>query len=328
MKKANFITALLWLLALALAVWALRDINFQAAWEQMARLSVGQYCLWLILNILVCVISTLRWQLLIAALSSSVTLGRLLIIRLAGQTISFVTPGPQFGGEPLQIYWLYRRCALPLHKAISSLGLDRCFELWVNFSVLLIGAIFLLSTPSMAFAQWGQIALLLLVITLAMPVAFFYVLYAPQKLINNIRGIASRWLKHPKLIADTDSWQQLEWDLTNLFSQHRGTLVKALVVSILVWGLILAELYFLLHLLGVGVSAQQFVLIAVAIRLAMLLPLPGGIGTIEAALLWCFQMLDLPIGEAFALIALMRLRDIAILLAGFVSLRAVKSLSP
>ena len=328
MKKANVITAFLWLLALALAAWALKEIDFQTAWEQLLRLSAWQYGLWLALNILVAVVSTLRWQLLIAALSSSVSLGSLLSIRLAGQTISFITPGPQFGGEPLQVYWLYKRCALPLHKAISSLGLDRCFELWVNFSVLLIGAAFLLLSPSMAFAQWGQITLLLFAITLAMPIAFFYVLNAPQKLISRIRQIANRWLTHPKLIADTEAWQQLEWDLTSLFSQHRGTLVKALVVSVLVWGLILGELYFLLSLLEISASAEQFVLIAVAIRLAMLLPLPGGIGTIEAALLWCFQMLDLSMSDAFALIALMRLRDIAILLAGFISLRIVKSATP
>ncbi len=328
MNRANIITSLLWFLALALAAWALRSMDLDAVWRQMATLNAWQYCVWLVLNILMIIVSTVRWQLLIGALSSSITLSRLLLIRLAGQTISFITPGPQFGGEPLQIYWLYKRCALPLHKAISSLGLDRCFELWVNFTVLLLGALFLLLSPTMAFAQWGQIALLLLVVTLAMPIVLFYFLSSPQKLLNTIRRIASRWSKHPKLLADNDAWQQLEGDLSNLFSLHRGTLIKAFIVSILVWCLILAELYFLLYLLEVSVPVQQFVLIAVAIRLAMLLPLPGGIGTIEAALLWCFQMLDLPISDAFALIALMRLRDIAILTAGFISLKAVKTLTP
>lgn len=328
MKRANIITFLLWLAALGLAAWALKEIDLSTVWAQMSRLTAFHYSVWLVLNILVTVLSTLRWQLLLSILSSPINLGRLLIIRLAGQTISFITPGPQFGGEPLQIYWLYKRCAVPLHNAIASLGLDRSFELWVNFSVLLIGVLFLLLSPTMAFAQWGQITLVLLAITVAMPLALFYFLNSPQKLLNSIHRIASRWLTHPKLIARAETWQQLELDLKTIGTQHRSALMQALVVSVVGWGLILTELYFLLYLLNIPVFAQSFVLIAVAIRLAMLLPLPGGIGTIEAALLWSFQMLDLPTSDAFALIALMRLRDIALLAVGFISLRSVRALHP
>ena len=55
----------------------------------------------------------------------------------------------------------------------------------------------------------------------------------------------------------------------------------------------------------------------------MLLPLPGGIGTIEAAVLWCFSTLNLGTVEALGLIALMRLRDAAILAFGLSSLAAM-----
>lgn len=325
MKPANLMTLSLWIGAFALAAWALKEINLDAIIWQVKQLSFSQWCIWLLLNIFVTLFSTLRWHLLLSALSSSVSLWRLLVIRLAGQTISFITPGPQFGGEPLQVYWLYKRCAIPLHRAIISLGLDRCFELWVNFSVLLIGALYLLLSPTMAFAQWGQIALVLCVLAFAMPAVLFYFLRSPNKLLDRIKTLSRRWLTHPKLTTREESWQQLEADFLRLNSHHRGALLQALSISIVGWGIILGELYFLLHLLDIYLPVQSFVLIAVSIRLAMLLPLPGGIGTIEAALLWCFQMLELQTSDAFALIALMRLRDLTILAAGFASLRTVRS---
>ena len=56
----------------------------------------------------------------------------------------------------------------------------------------------------------------------------------------------------------------------------------------------------------------------------MLLPLPGGIGSIEAAILLTFQALSLEQSLAFELIALCRLRDVCLLVLGFWTLRQVQ----
>src|SRR5690606_19692420 len=95
-----------------------------------------------------------RWQILSSLLGHRVDFPKLLCIRQAGQLVSFITPGPQFGGEPLQIYWLYSQARQPLHKAILTLGLDRFFELWVNFAVLLLGVLYLLVSPATNVAGW------------------------------------------------------------------------------------------------------------------------------------------------------------------------------
>src|SRR5690606_41055301 len=58
----------------------------------------------------------------------------------------FITPGPQFGGEPFQLYWLWKRCSLPLYKGFLALALDRFIELSVNFAILLGASFYLFST--------------------------------------------------------------------------------------------------------------------------------------------------------------------------------------
>lgn len=328
MSRDKLIALVLWLSAFSLALWALQDISLGAVRKQMQHLSLGQYLTWLSLNAFVMAVSTQRWRLLMNALSAPIAFRHLLIVRLAGQTISFITPGPQFGGEPLQVYWLYTRCHIAIHKALISLGLDRCFELWVNFSVLLLGALYLLLSPSVAFAQWGQIIVVLLALVLIIPAALFGFLSRPQGLLDAIQRLFKRWLEHPKLSPSDEFWGQTASALSAITTQHRAVLLRALLVSIAGWVFILAELYVLLIFVDVYVDLQGFVFIAVAIRVAMLLPLPGGIGTIEAAVLWCFAMLALDMQAAFALIVLMRLRDIFILGAGFMSLRALHRLSP
>ena len=71
-------------------------------------------------------------------------------------------------------------------------------------------------------------------------------------------------------------------------------------------------------------SFSSFVFLLVAIRLAFLLPLPGGIGTLEAAVFWAFLSLELPATAAIGIIALMRLRDGVVLIANIASLRGLR----
>src|SRR5690606_34545763 len=93
---------------------------------------------------------------------------------------------------------------------------------------------------------------------------------------------------------------------------------------LLCWCAVLAELWLLLSFVGVQPGLTGFVMILLTIRMAMLLPLPAGIGTIEAGILWTFQSQGLDAASAMGLIALMRLRDVAILLLGLLCLRLVR----
>ena len=79
-------------------------------------------------------------------LGLGISLLQILGVRQAGALISFVTPGPQFGGEPLQVLWLWRRYRVPGPTALLAVGLDRFFELFVNFSVLLVAVLLLLGS--------------------------------------------------------------------------------------------------------------------------------------------------------------------------------------
>ena len=327
MTRANAITALLWLSAIALVTWVLKDLPLAEMLRGLAQLSFAQWSWWLALNVLVMALSTLRWYALVTALNGAVNFFALTLIRLAGQTISFVTPGPQFGGEPMQIFWLYKRQGLPLHKVVLSLGLDRFLELWVNFAVLLLGVILLLLSPGMAFADWNQIVLVLFLLLLGIPFLLIGLLRRPQWLTRRLRPLLSRWLSHPRLAALNAHRDALEEDLRELLLYRKAVLVQTLAISICNWAVILAELWLLLLFAQITVDLQGFALIAVAIRLAMLLPLPGGIGTIEAALVWSTQMLGYELGDALVLIALMRVRDTLILLAGAASLAALRTRS-
>jgi uncharacterized protein (TIRG00374 family) len=327
MSRATLITLLLWSLALGLAAWTLRQLPLAAMGAAVAGLTLGQWLVWLLLNGVVMALSTGRWQLFARALGDRVALWPLLLIRMAGQTVSFLTPGPQFGGEPLQVYWLCRRHGIALHRAVLSLGLDRFFDLWVNVAVLLGGVGLLLVSALVPAQDWRGTLLVLSLAVLALPALGLLVLRQPAWLATRLGALVARWERHPRLqrsgAALSEHWQALQNALRQLLQTQRTPLCAGLLLSLLGWAAILGELRALLWFLNVAVETGDFVLLFVAIRLAMLLPLPGGIGTIEAAVLWCFATLNLGSAEALGLIALMRLRDATILAFGLTSLAAM-----
>ncbi|HSC69375.1 MAG TPA: lysylphosphatidylglycerol synthase transmembrane domain-containing protein [Cellvibrio sp.] len=323
--KIKLISWLLWLLAFGLVAWTLTQLPLDEIATSIRSLSAMQWIFWMGLNLVIILLLTWRWQLLVNALNDKVNLWRLLLIRQAGQTVSFITPGPQFGGEPLQIFWLYKRCSLPLHKAILSLGMDRFYELWINFSMLLLGVFLLFFSPALDASAWQKMGAVLLVLLLLLSLLAWAILRQPQWLSARVERLARRWQEHPRLSRIENHWQALSSDLRTAIRTQKPRLLMAVLLSIAGWIGLIGELALIMAFVDVQLDLSGFILIMVAMRLALLLPVPGGIGTLEASVLWSFQTLNLPASAAIGLIALMRARDAIVLLAGFACLRGFKT---
>lgn len=324
MTQAKFLVFLLWLLALLLAGWTLRQLPLAELTQSIGTLSPIQFGFWFGLNLAIILLCNYRWQLLNRLFGLSPGFGSLLLMRQAGQAVSFITPGPHFGGEPLQIYWLYRLCNLPPGKAMLALGTDRFFEIWINFSILLLGLVTAGLHFSQQFADERALAGTVLLLASLLILPPWLVLRRPHWLGNGLQKIAQRWLAHPRLAALGTGLQAMGENLHAAIGSGRRTLMNALLLSLLSWALLLIELAAVLGFAGVHPDLPAFFLILVSMRLAMLLPLPGGIGTIEAALLWSLQSLGFPAGAAMHAIALMRLRDAVVLGCGLVCLQVLQ----
>jgi len=326
MRRAMLITCLLWLLALSLGIWTLAQLPLNAIALSIGSLTLLQWILWLGLNGLIIFLLTLRWHLLTQTFNTHITFWPLLVIRQAGQAVSFITPGPQFGGEPLQLYWLHKY-GLPLRKSVLSLGLDRFFELWVNFSVLLF-AVLILLTPNnygdTAIGNWQSAIIPLLIFLSLMLVLAWILLAQPHWVKQHLERAAVRWQHNHRLNNIHEHWQQLSDDLHLALQTQKWHLLAAILLSLIGWIGLLSELWLILKFVGIDTTLHNFLLILVAIRMALLLPIPGGIGTIETSVLWSFHTLNLPASAAMGLIALMRLRDGIVLILGLSCLATTK----
>lgn len=323
--QPKILSLCLWLFALAMLVLVATHLPVATLLQLVATLSVGQWLGWVLLNIIIILIAVQRWQVFIKLLQLPVRFSRLLAIRQAGQAISFITPGPQFGGEPMQVFWLWKCNGFPLHHALLAVGLDRFYELWINFGVLLLSVLLLLTTRNLAGDYWLEIIAVLCGSLLLLSFFAWLLLRQPQRLSDWLKPLLSRWKNHPLLSNSESHWQQLSGEIKRVVNTQKTDLLLAVAWSLVGWVALLGELWLLLDFFSAQIDIAGFLLIFVAMRLSFLLPLPGGIGTLEAAIFWSCQSLGIATSAALGVIALMRLRDLVVLAAGLGFLRVLKS---
>ena len=328
MSRFKAVQGIAWTAALLLAGWTLSRMPLAGMFESVRALSPAQWSFWGALNLVIIAVFVLRWQVLTRALGLPLGFFPLLLVRQAGQAVSFLTPGPQFGGEPLQVLWLWKTYSQPPDLAILALALDRFFELWINFAVLLLGVLVLSLNRAPGVTGWNPVAAFLLLSIAALTLLGWVLLRQPERVTTWVERLAQSWSKSPRLASLDTHRKRLGQSLRLLAWRHKSALVAAFILSLLGWLGMMGELWLLLGFLNVTPGFSAFVLLLVAMRLAFLLPMPGGIGTLEAAMFWAFQGLSLPVSAALGLIALMRLRDVVVLGCGLMAFQHLRNTGP
>lgn len=312
-----------WLIALTIVLWLIHDLPFDAIFETITNLTVTQWLYWSCINLLIILVFVWRWKVLAKGLELRLHFSDLLLLRQAGQSISFITPGPQFGGEPLQIFLLWKKYLISPGESVLAVAADRAFELWTNFFVLLLGIVVLFFTQT-ALADWLSIALVIALVISLLSLSIWLLIHYSDTLETNFNKLTHKWLSSKRLTEVNFQLSNTTESLSKLLT-NKVALISALLLSIIGWLLTFLELYLVLSFFDIHLNISQFVLLLVAMRLAFLLPLPGGFGTLEASIFWSFTVLALATNTAAALLALIRFRDIIVLGAGFICLRLLQT---
>ena len=296
-----------WPLVVALLWWVLRSVSLSDLWAVLKHLGGLQILALLALNALIAFAFGWRWWLVLRALGYKLSYPLLASYQLVCSSISYFTPGPHFGGEPLQVYLLSRRHAVPVPLATASVALDKLLEVLVNFSFLVAGVAITLQSQVApgALSQGGAaVAVALLIV----PLAFLGLLYAGKRPISGLAARLPGWLRPRdsllKVVEETED------HAIRACREHPGLIAAAVSGSVVIWGAMFLEFWLSTLFLGLSLTWVQLVCIVTVARVALLLPSPGGLGTLEAGQVLMMQWLGLDPAVGLALSLLIRARDI------------------
>lgn len=315
-------TLLPWLLAGALFVWAARAVPLAETWTALRGLTPAEVGWLAALNVAALLLLNGRWWALLRGLGHSVPFLTLAMHRLAAFGVSYFTPGPHFGGEPAQVLLVERRHGVPRATAVTAVTLDKSLELLINFAFLTAGVLVVLENRLLRGLD-GDGAVILAVTLLALPVGLLGLIWRGKRPFSRPLGLLLRWRR----LAVRPEWrqqvvrlhrgaQQSERQAERLFRESPDALWLALLFSVLSWLAMLLEFGLLVFFLGIALSPLQIVALLVAARVAILLPLPAGVGTLEASQVLALNAMGFNGAVGLGVSLIIRARDVGLGLVG------------
>jgi uncharacterized protein (TIRG00374 family) len=296
-----------------LLAFVLRDIAWQETVAALRQLQAWHLLALVAMNFLV--LSTLysRWRFILLAQGHDIPFWELTKISVAGFAVSYLTPGPQFGGEPVQVYLLHRHHQVPLTTATASVALDKMLNVLTSFSYLFFG-ILVVSQGHLFDTVVKERALVIALIFFTIPIALLTSWFRGARpftwLLSHAQKLSSHFGRWHELIG------RVEAEIVTFCHEHPWGFAMALTLSLLSWFAMAAEYWLMAYFLGLRMTTWQAITLFTATRLAFLMPFPGAVGTLEAAQVWALGAMGFEPALGISLSLLIRMRDLSLALLG------------
>ena len=341
----GLVLRLVWLALLAaLLVWTLRSVPLGDIAALLEQLTLQQIAALLALNSVVILLMSMRWWIILRAEGGRIPFLKLAGYRLAAFGVSYFTAGPQVGGEPLQVVYLQKAQRtqgghvpnqkghrLRSARATASVILDKLVEFTAN-SLFLAGGALVIARVGILARSGISVAgsLLPLAVLIAIPVIYVGLLYGRQFPL----GMALRRL-FPRVAPARSSSSGdasavsarpfakghprtgiprlivLSERMAGTFTRrHPGAMTAALTVSLVGWLFMAAEYWLMASFLGLPMTLWQALAGLAMALLSFLLPIPAGLGALEASQIIALGAMGYPPAAAVSLTLLIRARDL------------------
>lgn len=309
-----------WVVVLGALGWALSRAPLSEMLDTLRQLRLVEISALLVANVVVFLILSGRWWVLLRGLGLPLRWVHVVRYRLAGFAVSYFTPGPQFGGEPLQVILLRNRHDVPARVGSASVALDKAIELLANFAFLVFGVVVLVRLQLLP-GRGGLWVLATAVLLLSLPVLLMQAWWLGKIPITGALELADRYLgrRFPGLSTFTRLSDQVESEMVRLIGRDPGSIAASFIFSALSWAALAGEYYLMAFFLDLKLSPAESIAALTAARLAFLTPLPAGLGALEAGQVAALSVLGHPPAAGLSLSLLIRARDLLFGAVGLMS---------
>lgn len=309
-KNTWLIRAFLILILVILLYFALRDAPLIAIWATLQKLQLWQILAVLCLDFLIYMCTSARWWFITNADNKHVKYLPLIPVRISVFGVSYFTIGPQVGGEPLQILYLQRKHGLTYTRATSTVVMDKLLEFLANFVLLAFGLTAIVHARILSnTGSPPLVSLIGLAVLVAWPVIHILLLYKKIYPVSALLRALPAVPQDSKIIRFIRASEHLAG---RFCQRHPRSLLAAIFVSLLAAVGMVGEYALITTFMQVGLHFWQTAAAWTASWLSFLVPLPGGLGALEASQVFALGAFGYAAPVAIGVVLLMRGRDLLI----------------
>jgi uncharacterized protein (TIRG00374 family) len=268
-------------------------------------------------SLTIVVVVVLRWSIILRSQGYKISFFKLMLYRMAGYAVSYLTPSAHVGGEFARAY-LLKREGVPFSRGFTSIIIDKSLEITSDIFFASVGAIIILLTFNVSL-QLKVLLTVVLSLLILLVVTFYHRMYYGKGFFTTIFRILKlhkiRFLmKYEKIL------EEVELHTKRFFNHNIRTLVSASIISCFLWVLMIIEYKLAILLLGYNAPLAVVFLSLSMVGLAYIIPIPAALGVLEAGQFSIFTILGIQASIGVALGFLVRIRDLIWTFAGIIIL--------
>jgi uncharacterized membrane protein YbhN (UPF0104 family) len=154
-------------------------------------------------------------------------------------------------------------------------------------------------------------------VLLMLPVGFLAAVWMGLYPVSWLLSILPQRIgQSPRVVKLRESITATESDAARLCRERPAAIIEALIASLLSWAALIGEMWLAVYFLGTTLTVIQIIAIMTAARVAILMPSPAAIGTLEAGQVWVFGALGLDPALGLSLSLVVRVRDVVFSVVG------------
>jgi len=280
-------------------IYLFLTVDTSLVWETIRAVSAYWFTLYVLLATLMILGFSFAWWLAISPFDTKLTFKQVFNARMAGFSISYLTPGSRIGGEVVRASVLKNSSTslVLASSVIEKIGILLSSTLLVFLGILLFPLLF----TSVSF--WWSLLPIAILLLLSM-----YVFRRERSLIDSV----FTWVEDTSLIPDTynEDINTFRTQFTTYFRERTDVLGRVIIVILGCKVLLVAQLYVLLLAFGMSASLLTALYFAIIIEIAYGIPSYMGLGFLEGGYTSFGTVVSVTSSVALGISLLIRMRDI------------------
>jgi uncharacterized protein (TIRG00374 family) len=268
-----------------------------------------------------------RWGFVLGGVCRPITLPRLVLYRSAAHVLAVLVPSGKVGGDPLRA-WLAARAGIAPGDAIASVAVDRTLEIGstARFSILFATLLVQHGVP-----QLERALVTVVVATAGLGLGLVIVVRRLRRGAGLVTALARRTrLDRFRLVGSQMNVIEASEAAAHGLVEQPSRMLVGFFAGLVANLLVVAEFALLLSAFGLPLEAVAVVGAIFATGAAHLLPVPAGVGVLEGAHMWMFEMLGYSADIGLAVGLAVRFRELVWMAPGVLYFlgRSVRSSRP
>ena len=306
----------------AILAYVLRSYGAQALAILKLNVSPGFVVLFVLSALATILCLSWRWGYILTGLNKVLPVGllNLTLYRSAAHSVAVLVPSGKLGGDPLRV-WLASRKGIPTADLIASTAVDRTLEIGSSAPFSILFAVLLL--------QFGVPRLEQALVTVVVgTVALAFGVALALRRLNRGAGLVSALVRR----FGADRWSIVDSSMnviedaeaaTATLAGQRRRMLTSFAIGLLANLLVIAEFALLLRAFGLPSDGIAIVAAIFATGASHMFPVPAGVGVLEGAQMWLFELLGYSAEVGLAVGLAVRLRELLWMAPGLIYLLVI-----